>query len=69
MRDLHAVDPDLPSVGLHQADHVLEQHALPTAALPDDRGQFPCRNGKIQAPQDLLPAQCFVETYEFDHVL
>src|SRR5262249_25053597 len=49
-----AVHPDLPAVGLVEADGVPQQHRLPRAAAPEDDAGLAAVDVEIDAAQDGL---------------
>ena len=54
--NVFSFDPDLASIGPHQADQVFEQDALAAAAAADDRERLAVRDFKIDTAQNLLGA-------------
>src|SRR5205085_3069151 len=65
--DVFPLDPNLPGVRLHQPDQVFQQHALPTAAAPDDNERLALRDGQVDAAQDFLAPDPLHEPAHVDH--
>jgi hypothetical protein len=58
--------PDLPRIGLHQADDMLEQDALAAAAASDDDHVFTLANFQVDAAEHFLAAQFLLHADQAD---
>ena len=65
--DLLAVDLDRALVGRHQANHVLEKHALAGAAAPHHHDALSLADVEIDAIEHLLGAETLGEPTDPDH--
>ncbi len=55
--EVAVAEPDLAGIGPHQAEDVLEQHALTAAASPDDDHVLALANLEVHPTQDVLDAE------------
>ncbi len=66
VRDGLAVDEDVAVVGEHQADEVLDEHALAGARRAEDHGDHPVGDADVQAVQDAVAAERLVHVDALD---
>src|SRR5262249_49618765 len=66
-RDVLSVHLDVPFVGPHQADDVLQEHALPRAAAAQDHERAARGDVEVEAVEHLLVAQLLLHAAELDH--
>jgi len=65
-RDLLAVEPDLPGVGIEQADQMLDEDALPDTRRPDDEEDRSGRHVEGHVVEDGLRAEGLDDVFELD---
>ena len=66
-RDLLAVEPDLPAVGIEQADEVLDEHALADARRADDEEHLAIVDVEPHVVEDGLGAEGLPDVAKLDH--
>src|SRR5262249_33711011 len=66
-RDLRAVDEDVAPVRMEEAEEVLEQHRLASAAAADHHHDLPGGHVEVEPAQDGLGAERLLELLDADH--
>ena len=61
------VHPDRSPVGLHEADDVLEKHALPGAGTTQNDDALPLADVEVHAVQDGERPESLVKVVDLDH--
>src|SRR5262249_36018617 len=67
--DVRPVDHHLAAVGAEQAEQMLEEDGLATAAAPDDHGDGAIGHVEVDAAEDGLACERLREPPDFDHRL
>lgn len=65
--DVHSIHVNLPSIGLEEADDMLEKNALPATALTDDDKGFSVLKLEVHSPQDFVPTEGFIQIDDSYH--